>query len=175
MPPSYDELVSTVIRPAYSMWPEYSRRLRDVVAVLTAEQLAIQPRPERWPIWATIGHLACQRVSGLCGFAGEPGAETTPFPDALHFCPGDEDLEHVLNAEQLVEALESTFRIVEHCLDSWTIDMLDEEIRKDFGSEEWVSTRGAVIQRSFAHDLSHISELNETFGRTGLPQVDLWA
>ncbi len=31
------------IRPAYSMWPEYNRRLRDVVAALTDEQLAIKP------------------------------------------------------------------------------------------------------------------------------------
>ena len=161
-------------RAAYSMWPEYNRRLRNVVAELTAEQLAIQPAPERWPLWATVGHLACQRVSGLCGFAGEPGAETTPFPDALHFCPGDEDLEHVLSAEQLVEALESTFRIVERCLDTWTMDKLGEEIRRDFGHEEWVNTRGGVLQRSFAHDISHISELNETFGRVGLAQVDLW-
>ena len=28
--------------------------------------------------------------------AGEPGAETTPFPNAGYDCPGDDDLEHVL-------------------------------------------------------------------------------
>ena len=37
------------IRPAYSKWPDYQRHLRDVVAVLTDEQLAIHPSPERWP------------------------------------------------------------------------------------------------------------------------------
>ena len=30
------------IRPAYSSWPEYNRRLRDVVAAMTDEQLAIR-------------------------------------------------------------------------------------------------------------------------------------
>ena len=54
------------IRPAYSTWPEYNRRLRDVVAAMTDEQLAIRPAPDRWPLWATIGHAACQRVYWLC-------------------------------------------------------------------------------------------------------------
>jgi uncharacterized damage-inducible protein DinB len=162
------------IRPAYSMWPQYNRRLRDVVAAMTDEQLAIRPAPERWPLWATVGHAACQRISWLCDFAGEPGAETTPFTDALHFCPGDEDLEHPLSAAALVEALDSTFRIVENCLDRWTLDMLEEEIRRTFGHEEWVYTRGSVIQRVFTHDVYHCSELNEALGVAGLPQVALW-
>jgi hypothetical protein len=162
------------VRHAYSMWPHYNRCLRDAVAAMTDAQLALQPAPERWPLWATIGHTACQRVSWLCGFAGEPGAEATPFPNALYNCPGDEDLELVLTADALVEALDSTFRIVEGCLDRWTIATLDEEIRRQFGAEEWVYTRGFVIQRVFAHDIYHLAELNEILPKAGLPQIDLW-
>ena len=162
------------IRPAYSVWPTYDRRLREVVAAMTDEQLAMRPSPERWPLWATVGHTACQRVFWLCDFAGEPGAATTRFTDAAHDCPGDDDLEHVLGADQLVEALDSTFRIVESCLNRWTFDMLDEEIdRPDFG-EDWVHTRGWVIQRVFSHDVAHCAELNETLGNAGLAQIDLW-
>ncbi len=162
------------IRPAYSNWSVYNRRLRDVVGAMSDEQLATKPSPDRWPLWATVGHASCQRVSWLCGFAGEPGAETTPFPDALNFCPGDEDLEHVLGADDLIEALDSTFGIVESCLDRWTLDMLDEEIRRQFGPEAWVHTRGSVIQRVFAHDIYHCAELNETLPLVGLPKIDLW-
>jgi hypothetical protein len=106
------------IRPAYGNWLRYNRQLQDVVAALTEQQLAIRPTPQRWPIWATIGHLACQRVSWLCGFAGEPGAEATAFPDALHRCPGDEYLEPAMTAGELVAALDSTFRIVDRVLDT---------------------------------------------------------
>ena len=165
---------SPTIRPAYSEWPRYDRALRDAVAGMTDEQQAIRPSAERWPLWATVGHTACQRVSWLCGFAGEPGAETTPFPDALHRCPGDEYLDPPMNADQLVAALDSTFRIVEGCLDRWTIEMLDEEIRRTFGDETWVHTRGSVIQRVFSHDVYHCAELNEALGIAGLPQIDLW-
>src|SRR6186997_2924842 len=101
------------LRLAYPSWPAYNERLRDVAATMTEEQLAIQPSSERWPMWASIGHAACQRVFWLCDFAGEPGADTTRFTNAGYDCPGDDDLEHVLGAAELVEALDSTFRIVE--------------------------------------------------------------
>jgi len=162
------------IQPAYSSWPQYNQRLRDVVAGLTDEQLALRPTPDRWPIWATIGHTACQRVFWLCDFAGEPGAETTRFTDAGHNCPGDDDLENVLDAGQLVEALDSTFRIVEGCLDRWTLEMLEEEIRRPDYGPDWVHLRGSVLQRVFSHDVWHCAELNESLSRAGLPLIDLW-
>jgi uncharacterized damage-inducible protein DinB len=162
------------IRPAFSKWPDYNRRLRELVAALTDEQLAIRPSSERWPLWATIGHAACQRVFWLCDFAGEPGKETTPFTNAAYNCPGDDDLEHVLSADALVAALDSTFRIVDGCLDRWTLAMLTEEIRRPDWDDSWVHTRGAVIQRVFSHDIYHAAELNEALGIAGLPQVDLW-
>lgn len=162
------------IRPAYSKWPDHNRALRDVVAALTEEQLATQPSPERWPLWATVGHLACQRVFWLCDFAGEPGAETTRFTNAGYDCPGDDDLEHVLSATALAEALDSTFRIVERCLGRWTLDMLGEELRRPEWDGSWVHSRGAVLQRVFAHDIYHSAELNEALGRAGLRLIGFW-
>ena len=162
------------IRPAYSSWPRYNQRLLEAIAGLTDDQLALRPTPDRWPMWATVGHAACQRVFWLCDFAGEPGAETTRFTDAGHNCPGDDDLENVLDAGQLVEALDSTFRIVDGCLDRWTLEMLDEEIRRPDYGPDWVHLRGSVIQRVFSHDVWHCAELNETLGRAGLPLIDLW-
>ncbi len=165
---------SPMIRPAYSMWPTYNGRLRDVVGALTADQLALRPSPDRWPVWATVGHALCQRVFWLCDFAGEPGAESTRFTNAGYDCPGDDDLEHVLDADQLVEAIDSTFRIVEACLDRLTLESLVEVLRHPEWDDTWVHSRGAVIQRVFSHDVYHVAELNETLGRNGLPQVDLW-
>lgn len=156
----------STIRPAYSSWSRYNQAFRDIVAALTEEQLAIRPAPERWPLWATVGHTACQRVSWLCGVAGEPGAETTPFPNALYDCPGDDDLDHVWSASALADALDSTFRIVEGCLDRWTFGMLEEKVGEQ--------TRGAILQRLFTHDAYHCGQLNEAFRRADLPQIDLW-
>jgi hypothetical protein len=141
---------------------------------MTEEQLAARPSPDRWPLWASIGHLACQRVFWLCDFAGAAGADTTPFTNATYDCPGDDDLEHVLSAADLTAALESTFRIVEDCLDRWAFDMLDEVICRPDWDESWVHTRGWVVQRVYSHDVYHCAELNEALGVAGLAQIDLW-
>jgi hypothetical protein len=163
------------IRSAFPEWPAQARRLRDAVAALADEQLALVPGPARWPVWATIGHLACQRVFWLCDFAGEPGADTTPYPDAAYNCPGDDDLEHVLTADQLVEGLDASFALVERALDAWTPESLAQEIsHPEWGDDTRVHTRGFVIGRLHAHDVSHITELNEAFTAVGLPLVDLW-
>ncbi len=37
---------NATIRPAYDMWPQYDRRLREVVAGMTDEQLAIHGLPQ---------------------------------------------------------------------------------------------------------------------------------
>ena len=167
-------MTDATIRPAYSKWPGYNGRLRSVIGAMTAEQLALRPTPERWPLWATVGHLACQRVFWLCDFAGEHRAATTPFTNATYDCPGDDDLEHVLSPDALFAALESTFRIVEGCLDRWTLAMLDDVLRRPEWDDTWVHTRGAVIQRVFSHDVYHSAELNEALGAAGLTQIDLW-
>jgi uncharacterized damage-inducible protein DinB len=167
---------SAAIRPGYSTWPLYNQRLRELVGALTEDQLALRRTPDRWPLWATIGHLACQRVFWLCDFAGEPGAETTPFTNAGYNCPGDDDLEHVLSAADLRAALEATFRIVEHVLDTWTPEMLAEDIHRTWDNgQTWVHTRGWALQRVFSHDVYHIAELNEALADANLPLVDLWS
>lgn len=162
------------MRAAFPMWAEQARRLRDIVAGLTDEQLAIEPGPGRWPLWATIGHLACQRVFWLCDFAGEPGAEATPYPNAAWNCPGDDDLEHVLGAVQLVEGLDASLAIIERVLDTWTAESLDEVISHPEWGDDRVHTRGFVLERVHAHDIAHIAELNEALTAAGLPTVDLW-
>jgi hypothetical protein len=148
----------------------YDARLREVVGGLDEVQLARRARSDGWPAWAIVGHLACQRVFWLCDFAGEPGADTTRFTNAIYDCPGDDDLEHVLDAGQLVDALESTYRIVEHVLDAWTVESLGDVLRRPEWDGSWVQTRGAVIQRVLAHDVYHISELGQALG-VGL---DIW-
>jgi hypothetical protein len=139
--------MSTTIRSAFPEWAKQAGRLRDAVAGLTGEQLAILPGPNRWPLWATIGHVGCQRVFWLCDFANEPGAAETPYPDAAFNCPGDDDLEHVLTAAQLVEGLDASFAIVERCLDTWTFESLDAVITQPEWGDDRAHTRGFVIQR----------------------------
>lgn len=162
------------IRVAFGSWPTLNASMRAAVGDLTDDSLARTAGPGRWPLWAVIGHLACQRVFWLCDFAGEPGAESTPFTNATWSCPGDEDLDNVLNAEQLVAALDSTFAIVDRVLDGWTIDSLADVVDRSDWDAHWVHSRAFVIDRVHSHDLWHAAEANEILTRLGSPRIDPW-
>jgi uncharacterized damage-inducible protein DinB len=162
------------IRLFYDQWPKYNRRLTEVVAAMSPEQLAVRPAPERPPIWATVGHTAGVRVYWLCAVLGEAGAESTPFPDPT--APGWEDDESTpRDARELVRALDTTWRVVDACLDRWTPEMLSETFERVYRDQRQFHSRASVLQRLFSHDAYHCGELSQTLGIAGLPQIDLWS
>lgn len=73
----------------------------------------------------------------------------------------------LLGADELVEALESMFAIVESCLNSWTLDVLREEIKRE-GSARTGITSGGRSCNLFSHDLYHCGEVFLTLGLHGL-------
>jgi hypothetical protein len=74
----------------------------------------------------------------------------------------------------LIEALDSTFRIVEACLDTCTLDDLAEEVSHPDWPGDWTQLRGLALERVFGHDVWHIAELSDALARAGLPEIDLW-
>jgi uncharacterized damage-inducible protein DinB len=163
---------TATIRPFYDMWPQYNRRLREVIGAMSAAQLAIRPSADRWPIWATVGHTAAARVYWLCDVIGEPGAETTPFLDAAD--GWEDDLDHPRGADELVGALDSTWRLIEGCLDRWAPAMLADKVHREYDGQTQVHSRSSILQRMLTHDAYHCGELSQTLGIHGLPQIDLW-
>ena len=164
----------STIEPAFAGWPMLNERLRDAVAAMSDHALSLQPTPDRWPLWATIGHLCCQRVSWLCGFAGEPGADETPFPNALYRCPGDEYLDPPLSRDELIQAIDSTYRVIQSCLERWSPEDAAYVIRRSDGEQDEVHSRGWVLSRALAHDAYHCAEVNEALSARGMPMIDLW-
>jgi uncharacterized damage-inducible protein DinB len=166
--------MTTSIRSAYHMWPQYNRRLRDRVAAMTDDELAIRAAADQLPIWAAMGHTAAMRVYWLCEIVGEPGAESTPFWKDGAAIDWADDLDHPRSAGELAGALDSTFAIVDGCLDRWTVDMLADEIRRDFRGVVQIHTRASILQRLMTHEAWHAGELSQTLGINGLEQPDLW-
>jgi uncharacterized damage-inducible protein DinB len=162
------------IRPFYDRWPQYNRRLTEIVGAMTAEQLAIRPAAELWPIWATVGHTAGARTYWLCGILGEPGAAATPFPDPLGSEGWEDDLDHPRTAAELVTALATTWAIIDRVLDAWTPATLHEEVERSHGGQRQLHSRASILQRLLTHEADHCGELSQTLGIHGLPQIDLW-
>jgi uncharacterized damage-inducible protein DinB len=162
------------IRLFYDRWPQYNRRLTEIVGAMSDAQLAIRPAPEGWPIWATVGHTAGARVYWLCTVLGEPGADATPFSDPTSDLGWEDDLDHPRNAAELVGALDRTWAIIDGCLDRWTPAMLEESVERSYGGQHQVHSRASIVQRLFSHEAYHCGELSQTLGIAGLPQIDLW-
>jgi uncharacterized damage-inducible protein DinB len=161
------------VAPYYEGWRFTNDRLIQTIGGLSAEQLGLAAAPHLWPIWATVGHLAGTRVYWLCTVFKEPGAERTPFTDPA----GDgweDDLTHPRRADELVGALESTWRIVAACLERWTPDMLQDEFHREAGGKTQIHTRQSVLYRMLTHDAEHCGEISLTLGMNGLPGLDLW-
>lgn len=158
------------IGPFYEGWRKANSRLIDGVAKLSDDQLALQVG-SYWPIWALVGHLAGARVFWLCEVLKEVGAETTPFTDAAH--GGWEDhLEQPRGAAELVGALETSWKIVERCLATWTPEMLGEEFPREGTAQ--IHTRQSILMRLITHDSFHAGEISMILGTHGLPEIDLW-
>jgi uncharacterized damage-inducible protein DinB len=162
------------IRHIFDRWPQYNRRLTEIIGAMTDEQLAIRPAPDLFPIWATVGHTAGTRPYWLCSVVGESGAETTPWPDPGNGLGWEDDLDHPRTAAELVGALDTTWAIVDGCLDRWTVDMLEQTVERRYADTVQVHTRASILQRMLSHDAYHCGELSQTLGIHGLPQIDLW-
>jgi len=140
---------------------------------LTPEQLALKASPDGWPVWALISHLAGGRVYWLCHVLKEPGADKTPFGDPSG--DGWEDhLDHPRRAEELLSAVESSWKVVESCLQLWTPDMLTEVFTRDFNGTIQRHTRHSVLTRLVMHDAFHSGEVSLLLGMNGLPSLDPW-
>jgi uncharacterized damage-inducible protein DinB len=161
------------IRAFYDRWPQYNRRLVEIVGGLGDEHLALRASPDHWPIWATVGHVAGVRVYWLCTILGEPGADATPW--AAGTDEGwEDDLARPRSAAELVGALESTYGVIDGVLDRWTPEMLPVEFERIWGETRQVHTRSSVLQRLLTHEAYHGGEISQTLGLHGRDPVYIW-
>ena len=161
------------LAPFYEGWRFAQDRLVQRIGALSLEQLELRAAPHLWPIWAIAAHTAAVRPYWLCHIFKEPGAERTPFND-----PGgdgwEDDLTHPREAGELVSALQSTWTIVEDCLDRWTPAMLQDEFHREINGQVQLHTRQSVLMRLLTHDAYHCGEIAQTLGMHGLQEVDIW-
>ncbi|MET0773629.1 MAG: DinB family protein [Candidatus Limnocylindrales bacterium] len=166
--------MSLPVAALFPDWPRYASRLRDAVAGLTPEQLALRAGPDNDPIWALAAHTAGARAYWLCGVFGEPGAERTPFTDPLSGEGWEDHPEHPRSADELAVALDSTFEIVRGVLERWTLDDLGRTAERRWGDTIQVHTRASVLNRISSHDAFHAGEISQLLGLHGIGSIDLW-
>ncbi|MEO8469448.1 MAG: DinB family protein [Chloroflexota bacterium] len=163
------------VAPLYADWAKYRRRMVDGIRGLTEADLALRGAPDHWPIWAITAHLAGARAYWLCGVLGEPGADATPFPAPFALLGWEDELDAPRSVTEIVDALESTSKVIDGCLARWSPPMLQEAFPRDIGtSQPQMHTRQSVLLRLITHDAFHAGEIALTLGMHGRPILDLW-
>ena len=162
------------IAPFYDGWRKYNTRLVDRIRGLSDQQLALRAAPGKWPIWAIAAHTAGARVYWLCGVFEESGAESTPFIDPASGYGWEDDLNMPRSAEELIGALESSWRIVERCLGAWRASMLGDVYTREIRGTTQKHTRQSVLLRLLTHDAYHTGEISQILGVADLEEIDLW-
>ncbi len=157
----------------YEGWPRVQNRLVYGIPRLSTAQLALTGGSEAWPIWALVGHLAGARVYWLCGVFKEPGLETTPFTD-LSGDGWEDHPDQPRGVGDLMHALDSSWGIVQSCLERWTPEMLGESFSRQMQSGLQHHTRASVLTRIVQHDAFHTGEISMILGQNGLPSMDPW-
>lgn len=168
------------LAPFYAHWATYDRLLTEHVRGLGPDDLALAAPvldtsgTAHWPLWAIVAHLAGARVYWLCIVLGEPGVDRATFVDAETLEGWEDDLSRPRSAEELVEALETSWDIVSATLDRWTPEMLGEAVARETPRGVEHHTRESLLMRMITHDAYHAGEIALIEGMHGRPQLDLW-
>jgi uncharacterized damage-inducible protein DinB len=167
---------ATNVGPYYAGWQLANDSLIGAIGRLTPEQLALPAGSATWPIWASVSHIAGARVFWLCDIFGEPGKDTTPFHNVdLTTLGWEDDLTHPRRADELVDALTSSWDIITRCLVTWTPESLDQTARRVVGNKVQLHTRQSVLWRLITHDSFHSGEISLTLGSHGLDAIEMWS
>ena len=147
-------------------WQKTQAHLVHRLPQLGLQELQLSASPDGWPIWAIVSHIAGARVYWLCGVLKEAGADKTPFPDPLDGEGWEDHLDVPRGPDELMFAIESSWRIVESCLERWTPEMLGETFTRD---------RAGQIQRHTRQWRGIASPRNPRAGVDGSLGADLLA
>ncbi len=152
----------------YKGWDAYQQLLVTAITPLTSEQLALRPAPHMWSAGMIATHIIATRVGWFHVLMGVGNADLAPLAS------WDEDGMPARSASELVTRLESTWRMIQDALTSWTSADLEQVFQdSDRTGNLGQYSRQWIIWHLLEHDLHHGGELSLILGMHGLPALDL--
>ena len=149
-------------------WEHYQRLLAAAIAPLTAEQLTLQASGDLWSIGVLGLHVVAARAWWFHSWMGEGGPEFEAMVDW--------DEQPLRPAGEIVEGLESTWRLIDAALRRWTAADFEEEFIRpvpNAAGERPRRSRGWIVWHVMEHDLHHGGEISLSLGMHGLRGLDL--
>ncbi len=167
------------MKALYEGWESQQADLLTSIRPLTLEQMQLRAAPGEWAIWQLASNMAGGRLYWLCRMLGEDDGGlgemfrvdhvTVPGLD-IQWAGWEDNEERPRTAEELVDAFEKTWAVIEGCLDRWSLEDLDVEVTSTnaWGREVTISP-GWVLWRLMAHEVHHGAEISLILRVHGLP------
>lgn len=152
----------------YQGWENSQQNIIEMIAPLTAEQLAAHVTPHHWPVARLAQHLVFDRVWWFQTYMGAGD------PALASLVAWDEDDAPLRSAEEIVSGLQSTWQMVHDALSKWTVAELEDVIPTPASLTQEEQTRFSprtrrwIIWHVLEHELMHAGELSAGLGEAGL-------
>ena len=159
------------LAPVYHMWANHQAKLLDTLRPLSPEQMQLHVEGA-WAIWQLASNMAGGRLYWVCRMLGEDDlGHGSLFPGT-----GWEDTpDHPRTAEELIDAFEKTWQVVEHALDRWTVDDLAVDVHAvDFWGHPRTLKRAGVVAHMMLHEAHHSGEISLILRAHNLPTQINW-
>jgi uncharacterized damage-inducible protein DinB len=144
----------------YTQWQAYQEHIKEAVAPLTAEQLALRAGPDLRSIGENAAHIIGCRAGWFTHTLGEGGdAEVKSW---------EEKDETNQSADDLVRGLDATWQLMAGCLARWNSADMQQTFPDDWEGTIVHLSRAWVVWHVLEHDLHHGGEMSLTLGMHGL-------
>ncbi len=146
----------------YTSWKAYQDRLKEALAPLTAEQLALRAAPRLRSVGENAAHIVGARAGWFTEFLGEDGGADVKA--SARWEPGAP----ARTAAELVQGLDRTWHFMADCLARWSPADMHQTFPDDWDGQRVELSRAWVVWHVLEHDLHHGGEVSLTLGMHGL-------
>ncbi len=146
----------------YASWKEYQEHIRNAVATLTAEQLALRAAPNLRSIGENAAHIIGCRAGWFTQVLGEDGAEMKDFATL------DEKGALARTGEELAQGIDRTWEFMAERLARWDSSDMRQTFTDDWDGVKVELSRAWIIWHIIEHDMHHGGEISLTCGMHGI-------
>jgi uncharacterized damage-inducible protein DinB len=148
----------------YNSWKAYQGHIKESIAPLTDEQLALRAAPGLRSVGENAAHIIGCRSGWFAGFLGEDGGA-----DMNELTEWDARGAPARTAAELGHGLDRTWDFMVECVARWSPDDMRQTFPDEWDGKQVQLSRAWVLWHVLEHDLHHGGEISITLGMHGIP------
>ncbi|GCE15456.1 DinB family protein [Tengunoibacter tsumagoiensis] len=151
----------------YAIWKEYQKHIREAIAPLTSEQLALRAAPHLRSVSENALHIIGARTGWFMLTLGEEVGEELSAYLKRHKGSLQEGAP-IPTAAELALGLDLTWQFIAGCLARWSPADMQQTFPDEMDGKQVYLSRAWIVGHVLEHDLHHGGELSLILGMHGV-------